>query len=174
MLKARQWLTDVFNSAKSTCPIIISLHTARRFRNWRPSVVIDYIMSFLSRRVSESKQIMMTPSNGNIFRGTGHLCGEFTGPGDFPTQRPVTRSCDVFFHLLLNKGWVNNRKAGDLRRCRAHYDVTVMLWVLIHVPLKYASLVSTDLMMIIRQNNIFSQPSWGNWVNWKHTAPYIE
>ena len=23
-------------------------------------------------------------------------------------------------------GWVNNRKAGDLRRYRAHYDVTVM------------------------------------------------
>ena len=23
-------------------------------------------------------------------------------------------------------GWVNNREAGDLRRCRSHYDVTVM------------------------------------------------
>ena len=23
---------------------------------------------------------MMTPSDGNIFRVTGHLCGEFTGP----------------------------------------------------------------------------------------------
>ena len=23
---------------------------------------------------------MMTSSNGNIFRVTGHLCGEFTGP----------------------------------------------------------------------------------------------
>ena len=27
-----------------------------------------------------SKCIMMTPSNGNIFRVIGHLCGEFTGP----------------------------------------------------------------------------------------------
>ena len=25
-------------------------------------------------------------------------------------------------------GWVNNRGAGDLRRYRAHYDVTVMMW----------------------------------------------
>ena len=25
-------------------------------------------------------------------------------PGEFPTQRPVTRSFDVFFNLLLNKG----------------------------------------------------------------------
>ena len=44
---------------------------------------------------------MMTSSNGNIFRVTGHLCGEFTG--EFPTQRPVTRSFDVFFDLRLNK-----------------------------------------------------------------------
>ena len=46
---------------------------------------------------------MMTSSNGNIFRVTGHLCGEFTGPGEFPAQRPVTRSFDVFFDLSLNK-----------------------------------------------------------------------
>ena len=34
------------------------------------------------------------------FRVTGPLC---TGPGEFPTQRPVTRSFDVFFDLRLNK-----------------------------------------------------------------------
>ena len=45
----------------------------------------------------------MTSSNGNIFRVTGPLCGEFTGPGEFPTQRPVTRSFDVYFDLRLNK-----------------------------------------------------------------------
>ena len=46
---------------------------------------------------------MRTSSNGNIFRVTGPLCGEFTGPGEFPTQRPVTQSFDVFFDLRLNK-----------------------------------------------------------------------
>ena len=45
----------------------------------------------------------MTSSNGIIFRITGPLCGEFTGPGEFPTQRPVTRSFDVYFDLRLNK-----------------------------------------------------------------------
>ena len=45
----------------------------------------------------------MTSSNGNIFRVTGPLCGEFTGPGEFPTQRPVTQSFDVSFDLRLNK-----------------------------------------------------------------------
>ena len=31
-----------------------------------------------------------------------------------------------FFICARNNGWVNNRKAGDLRRNRAHYDVIVM------------------------------------------------
>ena len=61
----------------------------------------------------------------NIFRVTGPLCGEFTGPGEFPAQRPVARSFDIFFNLRIN-GWVNNREAGDLRRHRGHYDVSVM------------------------------------------------
>ena len=62
---------------------------------------------------------MMTSSNGNIFRVTGPLCGEFIGPGEFSTQRPVTRIFDVFFDLCLNE-------AGDLRRHTGHYDVSVM------------------------------------------------
>ena len=47
-------------------------------------------------------------------------------PGEFSSQRPVTRSFDVFFDLHLNKRWVNNPEAGDLRRHRAHCDVSVM------------------------------------------------
>ena len=56
------------------------------------------------------------------------LCaGNSPVTGEFPTQRPVTRSFDVFFDQHVNKrGWVNNREAGDLRRHRAHYDITVM------------------------------------------------
>ena len=47
-------------------------------------------------------------------------------PGEFPAQRPVTCSFDVFFDLRLNKRLGENGEAGDLRRHRAHYDVTVM------------------------------------------------
>ena len=46
--------------------------------------------------------------------------------GEFPAQRPVTRSFDVFFHLRLNEGWANDRKADDLRRHRPHYYVAEM------------------------------------------------
>ena len=47
-------------------------------------------------------------------------------PGEFPAQRPVKRSFDVFFDLHRINGWGNNGEAGNLRRHRAHYDVTVM------------------------------------------------
>ena len=47
---------------------------------------------------------------------------------EFPAQRPVTRSFDVFFDLRPNKrlskqswGW------GALRRHGVHYDATIML-----------------------------------------------
>ena len=68
----------------------------------------------------------MTSSNGNIFRFTGPLCWEFTGPGEFPTQKPVTRSFDVFFALRLNKrlskqpwGWWFETPSWSLwRQCK--------------------------------------------------------
>ena len=47
--------------------------------------------------------------------------------GEFPTQRPVTWSFDLSLICLWINDWVNNREAGDLRRYRAHYDVTVMI-----------------------------------------------
>ena len=47
--------------------------------------------------------IMMTSSNGNIFRVSGPLCGNSPVTGEFLSQRPVTRSVGVFSDLLLNK-----------------------------------------------------------------------
>ena len=47
--------------------------------------------------------------------------------GEFPSQRPVTRSFDVLFDLRLDKRLSNNREAGDLRRYSTHYDVIVMI-----------------------------------------------
>ena len=48
--------------------------------------------------------------------------------GEFPAQRTVTRSFDIFFDVRLIK--INTREAGDLRRYRIHYDVIVMYWPL--------------------------------------------
>ena len=58
---------------------------------------------FANTHKYEQTHTMMTSSNGNIFRVTGHLCEELTGPGEFPAQRPGTRNFDVFFDLHPNK-----------------------------------------------------------------------
>ena len=44
--------------------------------------------------------------------------------GEFPAQRPVTRSFDFSLICAWMNGWVNS---GDLRCHRSHYDVTVSL-----------------------------------------------
>ena len=74
------------------------------------------------------KHGMMTSSNGNIFRITGHLCGEFTGPRRIPrTKAGQCRGALMFFSIRTRiNGWVNNGDAGVWRRHRAHYDVAVM------------------------------------------------
>ena len=63
----------------------------------------------------------MASSNGNIFRVTDHLCGEFTG------HKGQWREAVMFSSICAwINGWVNNREADDLRRHPAHYDVIVM------------------------------------------------
>ena len=54
------------------------------------------------------------------------LCaGNSPVTGEFPSQRPVTRSFDIFFDLRLNKRLSKQSRRGDLRRHRVHYDVIV-------------------------------------------------
>ena len=79
----------------------IQLTVTKHYRLWFGA--LHAASRLLRQRSFSSLTHMMTSSNGNIFRVTGPLCGEFTSPGKFPTQRPVTRSFDVFFDLRLNK-----------------------------------------------------------------------
>ena len=82
--------------------------------------------------VKKSKKFMMTSSIGNIFRVTGHL---LPVTGEFPAQRPVTRSFDVFFDLRPNKrlckqawGWRFETSSSSLwRHCNDWRQVTYTL-----------------------------------------------
>ena len=118
----------------------------------RPSHLYNVNIRFLNDGLYMETRLsfgMMTTSNGNIFRITDPLCGEFTGH----RWIPLTKAGDVelwcflwsapspvnsphkgrwrgalMFSLIcawLNR-WVNNREAGDLTRHRAHYDANVM------------------------------------------------
>ena len=69
----------------------------------------------------------MTSSNENIFRVTGHLCGEFTGDRWTPHKKASDAGALMFsFICVWINAWVNNREAGDLRCDHAHYDVIAM------------------------------------------------
>ena len=71
--------------------------------------------------------IMMTSSNGNIFRVIDPLCEEFTGHRWIPLAKASDAElwCFPWSAPWIN-GWVNNREAGDFRRNPARYDVIVM------------------------------------------------
>ena len=86
--------------------------------------MINWVVTFsLQPCTVGARNYMMTSSNGNIFRVTGHLCGEFTGPHKGQWRGPLMFS---LISVWIN-GWENNREAGDLRRYRAHYVVIVMM-----------------------------------------------
>ena len=71
------------------------------------------------------------------------LCaGNSTVTGEFRSQRPVTWSFDVFIICAWTNGWVYNRDVGDLRRHRAHYDVTV-IW---HPPSDHQEHISNRFL----------------------------
>ena len=62
-----------------------------------------------------------------IFSALLVLCaGNSPVTGEFPSQRPATRSFDVFFDLRLNKRLSTQSKCRWFESHRAHYDVTVM------------------------------------------------
>ena len=115
----------------------------------------------------------MTSSNGNIFHVSGPLCLEFPGPGEFPTQRPVTQSFDVFFDLHLNKrlskhpwGWWFEMPSWSLwRQCNAFYRQPEYWQICIRYISAWSTLslhcdeLSMDPMVLNRKYDIFPRIS---------------
>ena len=46
--------------------------------------------------------------------------------GEFPHKDHLHKALMFFLICTWINSWVNNREADDLRRYRAHYDVTIM------------------------------------------------
>ena len=104
---------------------------------------------------------IMTSSNGNIFRVTGRLCGEFTvhrSPVNSP-HNGQWRGALVFSLICAwTDGWANNRDACDLRRHRAHYDVTVTyLWF----PQYCCCFVFNELTTYLKMAVVINVVIWG-------------
>ena len=86
----------------------------------------NYESRIKTKTYNTHSHAMMTSSNGNIFRVTSTLCGEFTGNRRIPRKGQGLGA--LMFSLICAwiNGLVNNREAGELRRHRAHYGVIVM------------------------------------------------
>ena len=123
---------------------------------------------------------IMSSSNGNIFRVTGPLCGEFTGPRWIP--RTKVSDAELWFFSLscawINY-WVNNREAGDLRRHRAHYDVRVMGTNLstsdafVAIMFKFVVRLRCHSLYVIVNAIQISIQSLKNWVKWIDVLLFI-
>ena len=113
----------------------------------------------------------MTSSHENIFRVTGPCAGNSPVIGEFPSQRPVTRSFDVSFDLRLDKrsrkqswGWWFQTPSRSLwRHCNAlrHFIrcMTALLQWHVHIYVAISPL-SSEFQLI----NISIFVGW--WFEW--------
>ena len=70
------------------------------------SMATDWVIEGITIKQVKDKVAlctMMTSSNGNIIRVTGHLCGEFTGDRWIPRTKASDAGLGIFFDLRLNK-----------------------------------------------------------------------
>ena len=72
------------------------------------------------------QDLMIGLPNGNIFRVTGLLRGEFTHHWWIPHRKASDAEPWCFFICAWTNNWANNEDAGELIRHCAHYDVVVM------------------------------------------------
>ena len=109
---------------------------------------------------------MITSSNRNISASLTLCEGNPPVTGEFPSQRPVTRSFDGFFDVRLKTySWVNNWNNVDLSSHRAHYDVTVMNKAesFMRSLCRYLSVdVSADCGIQLIMRGVFHQASMHN------------
>ena len=113
----------------------LQMGTSGRYSLWR--VKIDFIM--------------MTSSNGNIFRVTGPLCGDFTGHRWIPLTKAGDVELRCFFDLHLNKrlskqswGWWSETPPRSLwRHCN-------------HAAIYLRSICNITVFDLIDSGNIFT------------------
>ena len=78
--------------------IKLKYHSLRNAIKWTQQPVIALTkQTSLSPYKHDKQHACLTSSNGNICAGNSPVHGEF------PAQRPVTQSFDVFFDMRLNK-----------------------------------------------------------------------
>ena len=150
--KMSYWLWKILKWSPCQLPIILCPNTSHK-----DPIHWFTLQAHLPRTRYDA--VMMTSSNGNIFRVTGHLCGEFTGHGEFPAQRPVMRGFDDLFDLRANIrlskqswGWWFETPWRSL--CRQCNDIPWNMhsvWGVIGFVVVMLSVLPWDLFIYIHQ-----------------------
>ena len=101
----------------------------RRYLHWLSCIIANWqrvststVLWFYRLKTGvDISFIMMTSSNGNIFRVTGPLCGEFTGH----RWIPLTKASDVelWYFLAWVNSWANTRLETASRSLWRHCNV---------------------------------------------------
>ena len=136
VLRIRLYWPNDYNmyagSPPSPCILSLCLHMINLIHMIQYDALkyaLGLVIHFLLGQSSDRKYSCVpheTSPNGT-FSALLALCeGNSLVTGEFPAQRPVTRSFDAFFICAWINSWVNNREAGDLRRHNAYYNVNVM------------------------------------------------
>ena len=98
-------IEDAMMIRRRHCNAMFSLHLSFREFN-RAYALISVNQKFWCSAVLslyDQRNFMMTPSYGNILLALALYAVNSSVTGEFPSQRPMTRSFDVFFDLCLNK-----------------------------------------------------------------------
>ena len=138
------------------------------------------VLDIICQKETPVRVIMMTSSNGNIFRVTGPLCGKFTGHWWIPAQRPVTRRFDVFSDLRLNKQlskqswgwWFQTPSCPLLRHCNGIYFRFAIINVCIAIMMIFLYFYSFVRLEETGIGNIQGQ-SGQKWTNTYNKFTYV-
>ena len=115
------------------CQQFIALTEKGSWISWRNFLKILYLTNIFTlyfRKVPDKNMTyMMTSSNGNIFRVTGHLCGEFTGPHECLLSS-VPESWGWWFEMPSCPLW----RYRNCPACRT-YLIATRFWVVVICPI---------------------------------------
>ena len=111
----RRHQMEIFSALLALCGRISPVNSPHKYQ-WRGALMFSLTFALNKRWNKQSQGCMMTSSHENILCVIGPLCGECTGHWWIP----LTKASD-------SELWCFLRAAGDLRRNRAHYDVSVIV-----------------------------------------------
>ena len=124
---------------------------------------LRYVPEYAWRYDLDRQHIMMTSSNGNIFRVTGHLCGEFTG---HRIHKGQWRGA-LIFSLMLSKqswGWWFETPSGSLWR---HYNASFLILTLIYIATWSCW---ATMILVVNTNTPYINDNVKTWTQWHSSS----